>query len=137
MSTSVACRCCKGQTVPPCCLLKEDLRNQLVVDGPDRLAPGAVIFECGDTNDRLGLILSGKVALVRPDAGTLCELGQGDIVGDLFASRAILAAHAIGDVLLCRLDRKRLIAAIDHSPELLRFFLAGTRRWLAAARQAS
>ncbi|MCJ8191283.1 cyclic nucleotide-binding domain-containing protein [Sphingomicrobium aestuariivivum] len=136
MSTPAACRCCKGQTVPPCCLLSDGLRQELVVAGPERLAPGAIIFNSGDANDRLGLILSGKVALVRPDAGTLCELGKGDIVGDLFASRAILAAHAIGEVLLCRLDRRQLIGAIDHTPDLLRFFLAGTRRWLAAARQA-
>jgi CRP-like cAMP-binding protein len=108
------------------------------------LAPGEVVFDEGDPADRLYVIRSGEVELVRENAArqrTVARLGPGDFFGELGVvlgeprtSRAI----AVSQTRLIALDRDTLEGMIVEQPEIaIRMIRVLVSRLIEAERRLS
>jgi CRP-like cAMP-binding protein len=88
------------------------------------LAPGEVVFDEGDPADRLYVIRSGEVELVRESATrqrTVARLGPGDFFGELgvvLGERRTTRAIAVSQTRLIALDRDTLEGMIVEQPEI-------------------
>jgi CRP/FNR family transcriptional regulator, cyclic AMP receptor protein len=88
------------------------------------LAPGEVIFDEGDPADRLYVIRSGEVELVRENAArqrTVARLGAGDFFGELgvvLGEPRTARAIAVSQTRLIALDRDTLEGMIVEQPEI-------------------
>jgi CRP/FNR family transcriptional regulator, cyclic AMP receptor protein len=88
------------------------------------LAPGEVIFDEGDPADRLYVIRSGEVELVRENmAGkrAVARLGAGDFFGELgvvLGAPRTARAVAVSQTRLIALDRSTLEGMIVDQPEI-------------------
>lgn len=88
------------------------------------LAPGEVIFDEGDPADRLYVIRSGEVELVRENAArqrVVARLGPGDFFGELgvvLGAPRTARAIAVSQTRLIALDRATLEGMIVDQPEI-------------------
>jgi len=88
------------------------------------LAPGEVIFDEGDPADRLYVIRSGEVELVRENAAgkrAVARLGAGDFFGELgvvLGAPRTARAVAVSQTRLIALDRNTLEGMIVDQPEI-------------------
>ena len=88
------------------------------------LAPGEVVFDEGDPADRLYVIRSGEVELVRENEArqrTVARLGAGDFFGELgvvLGAPRTARAVAVSQTRLIALDRATLEGMIVDQPEI-------------------
>jgi CRP-like cAMP-binding protein len=88
------------------------------------LAPGEVVFDEGDPADRLYVIRSGEVELVREYASqqrAVARLGPGDFFGELgvvLGAPRTARAVAVSQTRLIALDRATLEGMIVDQPEI-------------------
>jgi len=88
------------------------------------LAPGEVIFDEGDPADRLYVIRSGEVELVRENSvgkRAVARLGAGDFFGELgvvLGAPRTARAVAVSQTRLIALDRSTLEGMIVDQPEI-------------------
>ncbi|HXK23008.1 MAG TPA: Crp/Fnr family transcriptional regulator [Myxococcota bacterium] len=88
------------------------------------LAPGEVVFDEGDPADRLYVIRSGEVELVRENAAgkrAVARLGAGDFFGELgvvLGAPRTARAVAVSQTRLIALDRTTLEGMIVDQPEI-------------------
>jgi len=88
------------------------------------LAPGEVVFDEGDPADRLYVIRSGEVELVRENAAgkrAVARLGAGDFFGELgvvLGAPRTARAVAVSPTRLIALDRTTLEGMIVDQPEI-------------------
>jgi CRP-like cAMP-binding protein len=108
------------------------------------LAPGEVVFDEGDPADRLYVIRSGEVELVRENAQrqrTVARLGPGDFFGELgvvLGEPRSARAIAVSQTRLIALDRDTLEAMIVDQPEIaIRMIRVLVSRLIEAERRLS
>jgi CRP-like cAMP-binding protein len=105
-------------------LAGEDTAARMHTSYQRSLAPGEVVFDEGDPADRLYVIRSGEVELVRENAArqrTVARLGPGDFFGELgvvLGERRTARAIAVSQTRLIALDRDTLEAMIVDQPEI-------------------
>ena len=89
-----------------------------------RFTNGEVICRQGETGDRMFVIQSGKVEVVREEDGTesvVGTLGQGEIVGEMaIIDRQPRSAtvRAKGDAMVLTLDKRAFLRHVHEDPSL-------------------
>jgi CRP/FNR family cyclic AMP-dependent transcriptional regulator len=102
----------------------EDTAAQVRTSYQRTLAPGEVIFDEGDPADRLYVIRSGEVELVRENEArqrAVARLGPGDFFGELgvvLGAPRTSRAVAVSQTRLIALDRATLEGMIVDQPEI-------------------
>jgi CRP-like cAMP-binding protein len=105
-------------------LAGEDTAARMHTSYQRTLAPGEVIFDEGDPADRLYVIRSGEVELVRENAArqrVVARLGPGDFFGELgvvLSEPRTARAVAVSQTRLIALDRETLEGMIVDQPEI-------------------
>jgi CRP-like cAMP-binding protein len=105
-------------------LASEDTAARMHISYQRTLAPGEVVFDEGDPADRLYVIRSGEVELVRLNAArqrVVARLGPGDFFGELgvvLSEPRTARAVAVSQTRLIALDRETLEAMIVDQPEI-------------------
>ncbi len=105
-------------------LAGEDTAARVHISYQRTLAPGEVIFDEGDPADRLYVIRSGEVELVRENAArqrVVARLGPGDFFGELgvvLSEPRTARAVAVSQTRLIALDRETLEGMIVDQPEI-------------------
>ena len=105
-------------------LAGEDTAARMHISYQRTLAPGEVVFDEGDPADRLYVIRSGEVELVRENAArqrVVARLGPGDFFGELgvvLSEPRTARAVAVSQTRLIALDRATLEGMIVDQPEI-------------------
>jgi CRP-like cAMP-binding protein len=125
-------------------LAGEDTAARVHTSYQRSLAPGEVVFDEGDPADRLYVIRSGEVELVRENAArqrTVARLGPGDFFGELgvvLGEKRTARAVAVSQTSLIALDRDTLEAMIVDQPEIaIRMIRVLVSRLIEAERRLS
>ena len=91
-----------------------------------RFAPGDIIYREGDRSDFAGLVLSGRVELMRGEPGSGREVeivGPGEVFGELgliLNQRRTVTAMAVDVAIIRMVDRWTFLNAINQKPEIAR-----------------
>lgn len=125
----------------------DPLLTSSVVAGSETFdyAAGEVLLQTGAANDRLFVILSGRVSIHLPDADQPhVRLGQGDCVGELsILDGQKVSANVVADepTVVLAIDREELWSLVEQSHEaarnLLRMLAGRVRRDDAAIVESS
>jgi CRP/FNR family transcriptional regulator, cyclic AMP receptor protein len=125
-------------------LAGEDTAARVHTSYQRSLAPGEVVFDEGDPADRLYVIRSGEVELVRENAArqrTVARLGPGDFFGELgvvLGEKRTARAVAVSQTSVIALDRDTLEAMIVDQPEIaIRMIRVLVSRLIEAERRLS
>jgi CRP-like cAMP-binding protein len=125
-------------------LAGEDTAARVHTSYQRSLAPGEVVFDEGDPADRLYVIRSGEVELVRENAArqrTVARLGPGDFFGELgvvLGEKRTARAVAVSQTSVIALDRDTLEALIVDLPEIaIRMIRVLVSRLIEAERRLS
>ncbi len=89
--------------------------------GTERLAPGEVLFECGEAADRVFVVAAGSLGVFLPGrAEPVRALGPGELLGEyaMFANLVRTATVRAGsEAVLLSLDYRRFRAFLLRFPE--------------------
>ena len=98
-----------------------DLRKAADIAEERTFAAGDVISSEGEIGDELHLVLSGTVAVMRGDGGTIARRGPGDVVGEMsIITRGPRVASLVAedDVRTLRIGRREFESMIRERPDV-------------------
>jgi F420-non-reducing hydrogenase small subunit len=94
-----------------------------------QLDAGEIIFEFGDTGDKMYFVVEGNLEVYLQDGDTYCRialLGRGDFAGEMAlftGARRSASVRAVIPALVRAIDRDDMLAKVRTDPEARRFFL--------------
>jgi len=92
------------------------------------LRPGDIVFEFGDTGDRMYIVVKGTLEIYLQEDGTQCRfalLGPGDFFGEmaLFTdARRSASVRAVSPALVRPVGRDDMLATVKSDPDARQFF---------------
>jgi CRP/FNR family transcriptional regulator len=138
-SSPLACAACPVRDRAACSALDREERVELARLGRHRaLAPGEVLFEADEDNDRCATLVSGalKISSLEDDGSEriFSLIHPAGFVGELFAPVARFEVAALTRSEVCPFSRREYEAAVERYPALARALLRRSSEDLFGAR---